>query len=54
VADLDAKGPESSDDPHGYPGVHLADRKQGLAQSSDSEPEFEANFRHGGARGMRV
>jgi len=47
VADLDAEGPESGDDTHGSPRVHLTERKRGLASDSDSEPESEANFRYG-------
>ena len=54
MADLDIEGPESSDDAHGPLGVHLADRKRGLASSSDSELESEVNFRHEGTRGARL
>ena len=50
VTDLDAEGPESGDDAHGSPRVHLAERKRGLAPDSESEPESEANFRHGGRK----
>ena len=54
MVDLDAEGPESSDDAHRSPGFHLADRKRGLVQGSDREPKSDVNFRHGGARGARL
>ena len=50
VADLDAEGLESDDDAHGSLRVRLIERKRGLAPDSDSEPESEANFRHGGRK----
>jgi len=53
VIDLDAEGPESSDDAHGSPRVRLAEQKRGLAPDSDNEPESKVNFRHGGARSVR-
>jgi len=53
VDDLDAEGPESGVDAHGSPRVHLTERKRDLAPDNDTEPESEANFRHGGARGVR-
>ena len=48
VVDLDVEGQKSCDDAHGSPEVHLVDRKRSLVKGSDSEPEFEANFRHWG------
>ena len=54
MADLDAEGPKSGDDAHGSLRVHLADRKQGLAPDNDSEPESEANFRHGGRKRLET
>jgi len=50
VADLDVEGPESGKDAHRSPRFHLAERKRGLALDSDSESEFEANFKHGGRK----
>ena len=50
MADLDGEGSKSSDDAHGSPRVHLAERKRGLAPDSESEPESDANFRHGGRK----
>ena len=40
VADLDAEGPEFSDNAHGSLRVHLANGKPSLALGSDNEPEF--------------
>ena len=48
MAGLDVEGQKSCDDAHGSPEVHLVDRKRSLVKGSDSEPEFEANFRHWG------
>lgn len=54
MADLDTEGPESSYDAYGSPRVHCADRKLDLALGSDSEPEFEANFRHGERKRLKT
>ena len=48
MPDLDVEGQKSCDDAHGFPGVHLADRRRSLAKYSDSELESKVNFRHGG------
>lgn len=50
VTDLDVEGPESGGDADESLRVHPAARKRGLALDSDSEPESEANFRHGGRK----
>jgi len=46
--DLDSKVPESGGIIRESPGIHLIEKKRGLRDRSDSEYDFEANFRHGG------
>jgi len=48
--DLDSKVPESGGIIRESPGIHLIEKKQGLRDMSDSEYDFEANFRHGGRK----
>jgi len=49
--DLDGKAPKSDDIIRESPGIPLVNWKWGLREESDSEHDFEANFRHEGPRG---
>ena len=52
--DLNVNAPKSSGTTRESPNIHLIDKKQCLVDGSDSEHDFEVNFKHGGARVSRL